>query len=48
MFVANVIVTNLVAFAMKSFTGDLRTRLRKTFFSRQDKCKSIENYRKGV
>ena len=33
MYVANIIVTNLVAFAMKSVTEDLKTRLFFFFFS---------------
>lgn len=51
MYVANIIVTNLVAFAVRSVTEDLRTRQKKEkdfFFSIQDKCESIENHQNRV
>lgn len=43
---ANIIVTNLVAFAVRSVTEGLRTRQKKEkyIFLRQDKCENAENH----
>lgn len=47
MYVANIIVTNLVAFAVRSVTVDLKARQKKekdwVFFPIQDKCESLES-----
>lgn len=46
MSLANVIVTNLVAFAMKAVAGDLRTRQRKTFFQNAINVKALKTTKK--
>lgn len=50
MYVANIIVTNLVAFAVRPVIEDLITRQKKKkiFFSTEDKCESFENHQKGI
>lgn len=50
MYVANIIVINLVAFAVRSVIEDLiaRQKNKKKFSSIEDKCESFENHQREL